>query len=86
MIHDEYAVKSVEFSVVKRLIFRLLERIFTGWPVTLLNLALHKNESFDGSLNSAELEKNNLNNKRIDTYLMYRLLKSKVNASLKSKC
>lgn len=71
MIHDEYAVKRVEFSVVKRLISRLLQCIFTGWPVTLLNLALHKNESFDGSLNSAELEKNNLNNKRIHTYLMY---------------
>lgn len=85
MIHDEYAVKSVEFSVVKRLISRLLECIFTGWPVTLLNLALLKNASFDGSLNSAELE-NNLNNKRIDTYLMYRLLRSKVNESLKSKC
>lgn len=78
---------NVQFSVPKRLISQLLECLNAFyWPVILLNSAFHKNEMVDASLSSAELEKNNLNDKRTDTHSMYGLLRSNTNESPNSRC
>lgn len=49
--------ESVQFSEAKRLTNFLVISMHFYWPVILLSSVIHKNEGFDASLSSTELEK-----------------------------